>query len=146
MNRFKTRLLSAVLILMLASWPAIAAKTETKVSMYSMQGGHLLISEDTSAANTELVMTIPARDFARRLMAVQAVCSASASITVTQKIIRTITSGTADMLLPDIPLTATTSGAMYSEIHLRDTDTYELTIPAGGGGITCSGIVTEEVN
>ena len=145
--RNNRRMLPAAFLLVALLIPvhAFAVRTETKANLDSMTGQQTILSEDTSAANAELILTVPARDYARRLMSVQIICSASTTITVTQKITRTITSGTVDALLPDIPLTATTSGAMYSDIFLNDADTVTVTVPAAGGGITCSALVTEEV-
>lgn len=139
--------LALVIALVLAALPASAAKTETSIRMMSRSGDRLILSEDTSAANAELVLIVPARTYGRRLRSVQIVCSASTTgtLTVTQTITRAITSGAVPPLLPDILLTDTTSGAMFSDILLLDIDTLTVTVPAAGVGIDCSAMIIEEV-
>ena len=100
--------------------------------------------EDTSAADSEVILTVPAQSFPRRLRSIEVGCSASATVTVTSKITRTIASGAVDILLPDISIAAATSGAQYVDIILIPTDVVVVTVPAAGGVITCSPIVVEE--
>ncbi len=124
----------------MGAWAAI---TTTSVPTVSRLGEGFLHHEDTSAANTAITLTVPAQTYARTLRSISAVCSASATVTVTSKIVRTITSGTADILLADISISAGTSGAQYVEIPLLPADTVEVTIPAAGAAITCSPMVVE---
>lgn len=139
------RLFAVSLALLLVALPLPAAITSTTLGSTTGSGPSILHHEDTSGANAQLVLVAPATDHTRVLVSVMVVCSATATVTVTQVVARTITSGTVSVLLPDIELTATTSGAMYSTIVLIPTDTLTVTVPAAGGGITCSIAISEEI-
>lgn len=132
-----------VLLWLLGALPAGAALTETPHFGVGGAGPVATEYKDTSAANAQVVLTTTAKTYARVLSAVHVSCSASTTITPTQSIVR---ASEPDVLLPNIPLTATTSGAMYSSIYLMPTDTVAVTVPAAGAGITCTAAVIEEVH
>ena len=137
-------LVSAILLcIAVSASPLHAALTETPHTSLSGSGPGDTEYEDTSAANTQLVLTTTAKDYGRELRSVSVVCSASATVTTTLSITRTITSGSVSILLPDVPLTATTSGALYASIPLSPADVVVVTVPAAGGVITCSAVVWE---
>lgn len=137
------RQITALVIALLLPAGLWAARTETRSESNSGQGTGTIDYEDTSAANTAITLTTTAKTYARTLRSIQAVCSASATVTVTSKITRTITSGAVDILLPDISISASTSGGQYVEIPLLPADVVAVTVPAAGAGITCSPMVIE---
>lgn len=137
------RKLGILILMLLVAGALQAAVTETSARGV-VRGHRIYLSEDTSAANAAIILTTKAGNRARALRCIQVVCSASATVTITSKITRTITSGAVDILLPDITITASTSGALYVEIHLMPTDVVAVTVPAAGAGITCSPMVIEE--
>ncbi len=134
----------AVLIVSLATSAAHAARTETRHSALSGSATGHTEYEDTSSANTQLVLATTAKDYSRAIVSVDVVCSSSTSINVTQTLTRTVTSGAETILKVTIVLTATTSGYMLASIPLLPEDIWTVTVPAAGGGITCSAIIVEE--
>lgn len=104
----------------------------------------VLLSEDTSAPNTQLVAEARSSAFLRRLVGVEVSCSASATITATTVIKRALEGGNVEIKQADIEISNDTSGAVYSNVYLLEGDSVEVTVPAAGGGITCSVMITEE--
>ncbi len=101
-------------------------------------------SEDTSTANAQLSLTTVATGRSSLLRSINIVCSASTTITATVTVDRVLVSGTETVLLPSIPLTTTTSGALYATIPIFRDDVMTVVVPAAGGGITCSVVVVME--
>lgn len=140
-----TLVLSVVGLTTLLAIAASAIMTETVHTRFSRTGESIRLYEDTGVNNSQLILTTIAKDFARKLMAINIVCTNPATLTVESEINRTITSGVVDVLLPNIRMVSTTSGGMYTSIYLLPADTVTVTIPAAGAGINCSAMVIEEV-
>lgn len=142
MRKFVAAWLLLAFIVAAPSWSAL---TEARYSWISGLGEHILLYEDTSAANTQLDVTTTAKAYARRLRSITVECSASASITVTAEIDRAqIGAGTLDVSLPNITITSATSGAQYLDLVLAPDDTVSVTVPAAGAGVTCTAQVLEQ--
>lgn len=129
--------LTLVALPIIVVYPSFATLTTTTIHPF-------IITEDTSGTNAILNLTAPASDRPRTLRQIMVVCSGAATITVTSNIDRVITSGTEVILLPDVDLTATTSGALFVVIELLPTDVVDVTVPAVAAE-TCSVIVLEEI-
>ena len=121
--------------------------TTTTHTTISRLGEAITHHEETGSANTELAVSTPTdsnRFYARSLVSVYVSCSGSTTVAVAQVLTRILDSGSKSILLPDISLTATTSGFMLSNIDILPSDVLTVTVPAAGAGITCSVAISEE--
>lgn len=134
----------AVLMLIVAALLAFSTISPLHAALTTTTIHPFVINEDTSGTNAILNLTASANDRPRTLRSISVVCSGTATITVTANIDRIITSGIEVILLPDIPLTATTSGALFVVIELLPTDVVDVSVPAVAAE-TCSAIVIEEI-
>lgn len=140
MDKMKLRCASLFLAcLVLLAGPTFGVMTPTRIIGVSGSWTGMVRQEETSAANTQLVATTITETYSRRLISVVVVCSASTSITVSVTAQRAKeVSGSIDAFLPNITLTATTSGALIINSPLASSDVVIVDVPAGGGGITCT--------
>jgi len=136
--------LRVFLVSSLVAASSYAAMVESSSTAISGAGPTVLLYEDTSAANTQLVLTTTAKAYSRSLRSVSVVCSSSATVTVTLSFTRAKSvSGTVSVSLPNVPITAATSGALYADLVMSAADVLVVTVPAAGAGVTCTAQVVE---
>ena len=140
----KNKIVLGFAVLLLALVGTLDAALEEDDQSFQCGGNTLFLYEDTSAANAILTLTTTSKGCARHLRSVSIECSTAVTITPTVVFTRTqITSGTISVSLPDVPLTAATSAAMFLSLPMRPTDVIVVTVQAAGAGETCTAQVIE---
>jgi hypothetical protein len=136
----RLRVALALVVLLAVSVGLYAVTVETHHTLLSGHVPRLIVHDDESVANTQVVVTSTAQTYSRYLREISVVCSASTTITVTVVATRSkAAGGTVDVDLPDIAITTDTNAAAYWDpgLALVPLDIIVVTVPAAGAGITC---------